>query len=216
MISLTSIISLSFTLQPIFAYLLNTWSSNTTVQQIFNSNILIPGFGKAKRAILVVFSISISIVICWLVNGGWILNNFLALSLGILVISVLSFKNLKIAFILLLGLFLFDIFWVFFSSSIFGENVMVSVATRKGYNPINVVSHALNLPELANKQIELPVKLISLNSMLGLGDVVIPGLLASFAYRVDRKLSNLNFSHFKIILVGFSVGLYFAFASSHI
>lgn len=40
--------------------------------------------------------------------------------------------------IALIALFVYDIFWVFFSSSFFADNVMVAVATKKADNPAQV------------------------------------------------------------------------------
>ena len=233
---LTSVTSLSFFIQPILAHTLNSASPSSLVAQIFATNVQTPVFGKVKRLTLFVVLASFSIVLTWLFIGGWTLNNLIAVSMAILVISLLKFPNLKVAAILLIGLFFFDIFWVFVSPFIFGDNVMseflknfdfllffwilislkrVSVASKKGENPISILSNALHLPNYATKQLELPIKLLSLYSMLGLGDIILPGLLSSFAFKMDRKLMNQNHSHFKIVLFGFSVGLFMAFFASH-
>ncbi|XP_048628126.1 signal peptide peptidase-like 1 [Brassica napus] len=85
---------------------------------------------------------------------------------------------------LLLCLFVYDIFWVFFSERFFGTNVMVTVATQQASNPVHTVANSLNLPglELITKKLELPVKIVfrgvepgvsaSEFMMLGLGDMV--------------------------------------------
>ncbi|KMZ64997.1 hypothetical protein ZOSMA_33G00260 [Zostera marina] len=60
-------------------------------------------------------------------------------------------------------LFVYDVFWVFFSERFFGENVMVSVATQKVSNiPVHTVVDKLSLPglQLITKKLELPVKFI--------------------------------------------------------
>jgi hypothetical protein len=44
----------------------------------------------------------------------------------------------QVAMIALVALFIYDIFWVFFSSSFFADNVMVAVATKKADNPAQV------------------------------------------------------------------------------
>ena len=95
--------------------------------------------------------------------------------------------NLKVISILLAGLFFYDIFWVFYSSDVFGENVMydathapaayhvltsarVEVATKQAVNPVKAIATRLHIP--AVDMLDLPVKLISGRMMLGLGDTV--------------------------------------------
>ena len=57
-------------------------------------------------------------------------NNVLGISFCVQAIESLSLGNYRNGAILLLGLFLYDIFWVFYSEGIFGDNVMVEVATN--------------------------------------------------------------------------------------
>lgn len=106
----------------------------------------------------------------------WLPNNILAASLALSAVDMLAIPDFQSAAVLLGGLFVYDIFWVFGSKSVFGSNVMVSVA----------------------KQFEGPIKLVfprfvgagpKETSMLGLGDVVIPGLFVALMLRFDvRKL----------------------------
>ncbi|KAL6052680.1 Minor histocompatibility antigen H13, variant 2 [Balamuthia mandrillaris] len=90
----------------------------------------------------------------------WISNNILGLSFSIQGVAFLSLGSYQTGCILLGGLFLYDIFWVF------GTDVMVTVA----------------------KSFDAPIKLLFPKdifaeemqfSMLGLGDIVIPGMLYS-------------------------------------
>ena len=88
---------------------------------------------------------------------------------------------------LLSGLFFYDIFWVFFTP------VMVTVA----------------------KSFDAPIKLLFLKSvtsdgkptfsMLGLGDIVLPGLLVAFAARCDACA--LQRRYFPLMVCGYAVGL---------
>ena len=70
------------------------------------------------------------LVIAWLVSRHWILNNLLGISICIAFVSHVWLPNIKICSLLLVCLFVYDIFWVFFSERYFGANVMVSVATQ--------------------------------------------------------------------------------------
>ncbi|KAG6489872.1 hypothetical protein ZIOFF_051153 [Zingiber officinale] len=97
----------------------------------------------------------------------WLANNILGIAFCIQGIEMLSLGSFKTGAILLVGLFFYDIFWVFFTP------VMVSVA----------------------KSFDAPIKLIFPTSdaerpfsMLGLGDIVIPGNLSNF------KTPNIRFA----------------------
>ena len=51
-------------------------------------------------------------------------------------IAFVRLPSLKVSTLLLTGLLIYDVFWVFFSSYIFNSNVMVKVATRPADNPV--------------------------------------------------------------------------------
>jgi minor histocompatibility antigen H13 len=105
---------------------------------------------------------------------SWLANNVLAAALGLSAIDLLALGDFQSGAILLSGLFFYDIFWVFGSKSVFGTNVMVAVA----------------------KNFEGPIKLVFPRflgassqdmSMLGLGDIVIPGLFIALMLRFDAR-----------------------------
>ena len=70
---------------------------------------------------------------------------------------------------------------------------MVKVATRPAENPVGLVARKLNLSGIVREppKLNLPGKLVfpSMHSghfsMLGLGDIVMPGLLLCFVLRYD-------------------------------
>lgn len=122
----------------------------------------------------------------------WIANNLLGLAFCIQAIAMLSLGSYKVGCILLGGLFIYDIFWVF------GTDVMVTVA----------------------KSFDAPVKLLFPRniwaekhefSMLGLGDIVIPGIFIALLLRFDahRSSNKKNFSplYFRISFFSYIVGL---------
>ncbi|KAL8617961.1 hypothetical protein ACOMHN_052912 [Nucella lapillus] len=135
----------------------------------------------------------------------------------------------------------YDVFWVFFSSYIFSTNVMVKVATRPAENPVGLFAKKLHLTGLVRDapKLSLPAKLVfpsSQNSgnfnMLGLGDIVMPGLLLCFVLRYDMyKKSQLvsaetgvppplsyvqRISYFQCSLLGYFLGLLTATVSSEV
>ncbi|KAL4603377.1 hypothetical protein ACB092_10G120000 [Castanea dentata] len=115
----------------------------------------------------------------------WLANNILGLSFCIQGIEMLSLGSFKTGAILLAGLFVYDIFWVFFTP------VMVSVA----------------------KSFDAPIKLLFPTadaarpySMLGLGDIVIPGIFVALALRFDVSRGK-HSQYFRSAFLGYSVGL---------
>jgi signal peptide peptidase-like 3 len=116
------------------------------------------------------------------------------IALCVAFIAFVRLPSLKVSTLLLTGLLIYDVFWVFFSSYIFSTNVMVKVATRPAENPVGLVARKLNLSGIVREppKLNLPGKLVfpSMHnsghfSMLGLGDIVMPGLLLCFVLRYD-------------------------------
>jgi len=106
-------------------------------------------------------------------SKNWIVNNIFGISFCLMGIKVIAISNYRTGAIMLVGLFFYDVFWVFGSKSVFGSNVMVSVATG----------------------VEAPIKLLFprkmggcgmlQHSMLGLGDIVVPGVFVAFLAKFD-------------------------------
>lgn len=121
----------------------------------------------------------------------------MGMGLCVAFIAFVRLPSLKVSTLLLTGLLVYDVFWVFFSSYIFRSNVMVRVATRSAENPVGLLSKRLHMHHLVYShrhapKLSLPGKLVfpSINnnghfSMLGLGDIVMPGLLLCFVLRYD-------------------------------
>merc|ERR1711956_208089 len=86
------------------------------------------------------------------------------------------------------GLFFYDVFWVF------GTDVMVTVA-KKFDAPIKLVFPA-NIFDAASK-----------SSMLGLGDIVIPGILVALMLRVDQHIKPGSNKYFMTTFVAYILGL---------
>jgi len=131
---------------------------------------------------------------------NWIFNNILGMAFSIFGIENVMLGQYKVGFILLGLLFFYDIFWVF------GTPVMVTVA----------------------KSLDGPIKLMFPKTtewtefnMIGLGDIVIPGIYVALMLRFDlvryyRKFNSLempfNFSNAKYFLwtiFGYTSGIVF-------
>uniref|UniRef100_A0A6U4JMI3 Signal peptide peptidase n=1 Tax=Hemiselmis andersenii TaxID=464988 RepID=A0A6U4JMI3_HEMAN len=156
----------------------------------------VPVLGEMPLLALMMAPFCFACAIAWVLTKSWILNNILAFSLIIFFLTSVRLSSLKVASSLLLLAFCYDIFWVFISSSIFGKNVMVTVAT------------GLNVP------IKILVPLVFAHgkhthfTLIGLGDIVLPGLLLCFAMRYDdAKRIDSKGGYFAACMVGYCVGL---------
>lgn len=212
-------VALSFLFLPFCRYILRPIASP-------NSKISFGACGRFTQAELLALIISLLLVVVWMITGHWILMDALAVGLCISMIAYLRLPSLKVSMLLLVGLVIYDVFWVYFSVYFFKDNVMVKVATQPAANPISFVADKLGSTSYGqfsqSRQLSLPGKLVfpsySENgqmSMLGLGDIVMPGLLLSFVLRFDnhkRKMSaNYNevsrIKYFHCLLIGYFVGL---------
>jgi minor histocompatibility antigen H13 len=125
----------------------------------------------------------------------FIISNILAWALGMISLASISLGSYQTGAILLAGLFCYDIFWVF------GTDVMMTVATSVEA-PVKFLYTAP--PPLDNIPRVYPF------SVLGLGDVVIPGLFVRLMYTVDEILQPTRGSYFIVSTCAYAAGLYFA------
>ncbi|XP_008234233.1 PREDICTED: signal peptide peptidase-like 1 [Prunus mume] len=231
--AIASVSSLFFCLSPYVAYL----KSQFGFSDPYVSRCCSKSFTRIQGLLLF---LCIGTVVAWLVTGHWVLNNLLGISICIAFVSHVRLPNIKICAMLLVCLFVYDIFWVFFSERFFGANVMVSVATQQASNPVHTVANSLSLPglQMVTKKLELPVKIVFPRNllgglipggardfmMLGLGDMAIPAMLLAlvlcFDHRRSRDSINLLEMHsskgHKYIwyaLPGYAIGLVTALAA---
>ncbi|KAI8467773.1 MAG: signal peptide peptidase-domain-containing protein [Monoraphidium minutum] len=105
---------------------------------------------------------------------NWLANNALGLALSLVGIEAMSLGSMQTGGILLIGLFFYDIFWVFCTP------VMVSVA-KNFDGPIKLLfpRSSLRAAALAGDKAQF--------AMLGLGDIVLPGLFVALCLRFDAE-----------------------------
>ncbi|XP_014253588.1 minor histocompatibility antigen H13 [Cimex lectularius] len=133
-----------------------------------------------------------SLVGAWyIVKKHWIVNNLFGIAFAINGVELLHLNNVVTGCILLSGLFVYDVFWVF------GTNVMVTVA-RSFEAPIKLVF----------PQDILEKGLTADNfAMLGLGDIVIPGIFIALLLRFDNSLNRNTKTYFYSTLTAYFLGL---------
>lgn len=163
-----------FSLEGVISNLLTPFFPNIFKQDEYVKRFQLPKYihkeplvFNTNKGEILCFIVCFFIGLHWIVYKGFIIHNILAVSFCFQAISLVVLSNFCIGLLLLCGLFLYDIFWVF------GNDVMVTVA----------------------KSFEAPIKLlfpISKDpvhySMLGLGDIIIPGIVISLCLRFDYYL----------------------------
>ena len=129
------------------------------------------------------------LVIGYLLTKHWVISNVFGLALSVHALENMPVGNFKIAIGLLAGLLVYDVFFVF------GTDVMLTVA----------------------KNIDGPIKLLFPKeaggfSMIGLGDIIMPGILIAMALRYDLFRLHKNEKpganlYFNSCIVGYAVGI---------
>ncbi|KAI6222479.1 Peptidase A22B domain containing protein, protein [Aphelenchoides fujianensis] len=157
---------------------------------------------------LIAFLFTMWVGISHLYRRHWITNNLLGVAFSIYGIENLHLASFKAGLVLLCGLFFYDIFWVF------GTDVMTTVAKT------------IDAPIL----LQFPQDLLrvgwldaSKHGMLGLGDIVIPGIFIALLYRFDhyigsKKPANQQTKsrfYFVTVVIGYMLGLLVTMAVMH-
>lgn len=133
---------------------------------------------------------------------------------------MIKVKNMKSACVLFTCLLLYDIFWVLLSPHLFGESVMVSVATKTIAHPVTQISRKLMAAPAAGfaaPTFDLPLMIIipafdgTSSCILGLGDLAIPSIMLSFIYRLELPHGR---RHYWVGLLGYTAGLFLAMVCS--
>uniref|UniRef100_A0AAY4D6K4 Minor histocompatibility antigen H13 n=1 Tax=Denticeps clupeoides TaxID=299321 RepID=A0AAY4D6K4_9TELE len=168
------ILALSHTMSP---FMNRFFPDNLAIKQY--QLLFTQGSGESKEEIvnyefdtkdLVCLAISSVVGVWYVLKKHWVANNLFGLAFALNGVELLHLNNVSTGCILLGGLFVYDVFWVF------GTNVMVTVA-KSFEAPIKLVFPQ----DLLERGLEA-----SNFAMLGLGDVVIPGQFAAILKKNTR------------------------------
>jgi minor histocompatibility antigen H13 len=153
-----------------------------------NEDLIDYKFSSYDCVCLVISSV---IGVWYLFKKHWIANNLFGLAFAVNGVELLHLNNIITGCILLGGLFIYDIFWVF------GTNVMVTVAKSfeapiKLVFPQDLLANGFNASNFA---------------MLGLGDIVIPGIFIALLLRFDCSLKRKSSLYFYATFIAYFLGL---------
>ncbi|XP_064888215.1 minor histocompatibility antigen H13 isoform X1 [Columba livia] len=189
------ILALSHTISPMMNRFFPANFPNKQYQLLFTQ-----GSGDSKEEIvnyefdtkdLVCLALSSIVGVWYLLRKHWIANNLFGLAFSLNGVELLHLNNVSTGCILLGGLFIYDVFWVF------GTNVMVTVA-KSFEAPIKLVFPQ----DLLEKGLDADNF-----AMLGLGDIVIPGIFIALLLRFDISLKKNTHTYFYTSFVAYIFGL---------
>ncbi|KAJ4831903.1 Signal peptide peptidase-like 2 [Turnera subulata] len=185
-------------LQTCLVALLSRW-----FKQAAESYIKVPLFGAVSHLTLAVSPFCMAFAILWVVKRNvsyaWIGQDILGIALIITVLQVVHVPNLKVGTVLLSCAFLYDIFWVFVSKKLFHESVMIVVARgdRSGEDGIPML---LKIPRMFDPW--------GGYSIIGFGDILLPGLVIAFSLRYDWLANkSLRAGYFLWAMLAYGLGL---------
>ncbi|CAF1404708.1 unnamed protein product [Adineta steineri] len=225
--AILSTMGFAYLLTPCCQLILRPCSDNTKISFGF--------MGRYTLSEIIAFSLSIALVLVWIITGHWLFMDVIATGLCISFIALVRLPNLKVSALLLLGLVIYDVFWVYFSHYIFTTNVMVRVATREAENPLTTIARKFNFHRYNAPRLSLPGKIVFPSmqqsgrfSLLGLGDIIMPGLVLCFVLRFEsrKRTNNLynndplalinRLTYFQCSLFGYCAGLIAATISAEV
>ncbi|KAK6288385.1 hypothetical protein J4Q44_G00389150 [Coregonus suidteri] len=170
---------------------------------------------QVRMLLLSAFCIGVSVT--WGVfrnedQWAWVLQDALGISFCLYMLKTIRLPTFKACTMLLVTLFVYDVFFVFitplFTKS--GESIMVEVAA----GPSDSSTHeklpmVLKVPRLNSSPLALCDRPFSL---LGFGDILVPGLLVAYCHRFDILMQSSRF-YFLACTISYGIGLLITFVA---
>ena len=144
-----------------------------TVISVYATADFLNNFIKYKP---VTACVAIALAVCWWFTSNFLASNVIAIAICLGTLKQMKLPSFSICWILLWGLFIYDIWWVF------GTEVMVSVAKNIEAPVLLKIPKSLTADEWKPKDM----------MMLGLGDIVIPGFYVALCLRFDYYRATLR------------------------
>lgn len=164
---------------------------------------------------LIILFLSLCFGLWWIIarhqRYAWILQDILGVIFCIHMMKKIRLQNFQTCFIMLMLLFFYDIFFVFITPLFTknGHSVMVDVATGGGSKSGESLPMVLLVPRINGGDSTvcyLPY------SLLGFGDILVPGLLISFCYGFDLQIKSRRI-YFISTIIAYGVGLILTFVA---
>ena len=127
---------------------------------------------------------------------AWVIQDFMGASVCLCFLYYIRLPNLEVATVLLCLAFVYDVFFVFVTPYLFGSSVMVQVAQggeKPQHTDPNFCEKYPNDKDCADTTAPNLIVVPSMNDyrggtcMLGLGDIILPGLFLVLVARIDVR-----------------------------
>uniref|UniRef100_A0A671MFQ4 Signal peptide peptidase-like 2B n=1 Tax=Sinocyclocheilus anshuiensis TaxID=1608454 RepID=A0A671MFQ4_9TELE len=185
--------------------------------------------GLYRNALL---SFCIAVSVTWGVfrnedQWAWILQDALGIAFCLYMLKTIRLPTFKACTLLLVVLFVYDVFFVFITPLLTesGESIMVEVAA----GPSDSSTHEkvgrcfLNMHKFKYLFLPMVLKVPRLNfsplvlcdrpfSLLGFGDILVPGLLVAYCHRFDILMQTSRI-YFLACTIGYGIGLLITFVA---
>ncbi|XP_031205572.1 signal peptide peptidase-like 2B isoform X2 [Mastomys coucha] len=170
---------------------------------------------QARMLLLALFCVTVSVV--WGIfrnedQWAWVLQDTLGIAFCLYMLKTIRLPTFKACTLLLLVLFIYDVFFVFITPFLTksGNSIMVEVAT----GPSNSSTHeklpmVLKVPRLNTSPLSLCDRPFSL---LGFGDILVPGLLVAYCHRFDIQVQSSRI-YFVACTIAYGLGLLVTFVA---
>uniref|UniRef100_A0A4W4G8S6 Signal peptide peptidase-like 2B n=1 Tax=Electrophorus electricus TaxID=8005 RepID=A0A4W4G8S6_ELEEL len=172
---------------------------------------------RPQVRMLLLSALCVAVSITWGVfrnedQWAWVLQDALGIAFCIYMLKTIRLPTFKACTLLLVVLFIYDVFFVFitpyFTKS--GESIMVEVAAGpSGSSTHEKLPMVLKVPRLNFSPLSLCDRPFSL---LGFGDILVPGLLVAYCHRFDILMQSSRI-YFLACTVGYGVGLLITFVA---
>nr|XP_020864802.1 signal peptide peptidase-like 2B isoform X2 [Phascolarctos cinereus] len=178
----------------------------------------LPYFHKRPRVrmlLLAMFCTAVSVI--WGIfrnedQWAWVLQDALGIAFCLYMLKTIRLPTFKACTLLLLVLFIYDVFFVFITPFLTksGNSIMVEVAA----GPSDSTTHeklpmVLKVPRLNSSPLALCDRPFSL---LGFGDILVPGLLVAYCHRFDIQVQSSRV-YFVACTIAYGIGLLITFVA---
>ncbi|CAI5729543.1 unnamed protein product [Hyaloperonospora brassicae] len=164
-------------------------------------DVLVPAVWSIDN--MLALALSVGTALFWFLarfqSYSWVLQDVFGVCFCLVFLRIARVPNLKVATLLLALVFVYDVFTVILSPYIFDENVMIKVATGGAQGAVvggTRSGYCLRYPtdtkhDCRSESMPILLRVPKMldwragSSLLGLGDIVLPGLLLVFGARYD-------------------------------
>ncbi|KAM9241531.1 signal peptide peptidase-like 2B [Dugong dugon] len=181
-------------------------------------NNSLPYFHKRPQVRMLLLALAcVTVSVVWGVfrnedQWAWVLQDALGIAFCLYMLKTIRLPTFKACTLLLLVLFTYDVFFVFITPFLTksGNSIMVEVAT----GPSDSATHeklpmVLKVPRLNASPLALCDRPFSL---LGFGDILVPGLLVAYCHRFDSQVQSSR-TYFVACTVAYGIGLLVTFVA---